>query len=78
MAAGGCEDHRVEKIRAALEHAHTPPLPGVIARQGRSDGGLALPRGDAGHEQGRAMNGWRGHVDGRRVCLGGRRGGLDG
>ncbi|MCY1209216.1 hypothetical protein D9M72_208620 [compost metagenome] len=55
----GCagEDHRVEEIRAALEHPHALALTGVQAGQGGGDGGLALAGGGSGDQQGRAAPG---------------------
>ena len=41
-ATGMSMDHRVEKIRAALEHPHPPPLTRMQARQRGGDGGFAL------------------------------------
>ena len=56
VAAGGLEDHRVEKVRSSLEHAHAAPVAGVKTRQCGGDRGLALPRSNAGDEQGRARH----------------------
>ena len=60
-AAGALEDHRIEKVGAGLEHAHTPPLAAMPVCQGSGDCGLALPRGRGRDHQRRATHGsaWR-------------------
>jgi hypothetical protein len=53
--AGALEDHRVEKVRAAFEHAHLAPLVAVQTGQRGGDGGLALTGGRRGDQHRRAM-----------------------
>ncbi|KAF1060887.1 MAG: hypothetical protein GAK45_02392 [Pseudomonas citronellolis] len=60
-AAGALQDHRVEKIRPALEHPHLAPEVAVQARQGGGDGGLALAGGWCGNQHRRAMTGGSTH-----------------
>ena len=54
-AAGPLENHRIEKIRTALEHPHLASLVTVQARQGGGHGGLALAGCRSGDQYRRAM-----------------------
>gem|GEM_PF-2764139 len=56
LAAGTREDHRVEKVRPALEHPHALALPRMQPRQSRGDGGLALAGCRGGNQQRRAVS----------------------
>jgi hypothetical protein len=54
VAARDFQDHRVDKIRAGLEHPHAAPLGGVVAREARRDRGLALAGGGRAQQERRA------------------------
>ncbi len=54
-AAGTGVDHRIEKVRAALEHPHPTPLTRMQARQRGGDGGLTLTRSRRSNQQRRAV-----------------------
>src|SRR5690606_8912287 len=56
LAAGASEDHRVEKVRAALEYPHALALARMQPSQGGGDGGLALPGRGRGDKQCRAAS----------------------
>ena len=51
MPARPLEDHRVEKVWPALEHAHPQAAIAVAAREGGGDRGLALSRCGRGDQQ---------------------------
>jgi len=54
--AGASEDHRVEKVRAALEYPHALALTRMQPSQCGGDGGLALPGRGRGDQQCRAAS----------------------
>ena len=53
--AGALENHRVEEVRAALEHAHLAPLIAMQTSERGSNGGLALTGGRRGNQYRRAV-----------------------
>ncbi len=55
--AGALEDHRVEKIRAAFEHAHLASLIAMQTGERGGDGSLALAGGRRGNQDRRAVTG---------------------
>jgi len=56
LATGTREDHRVEKVRPALEHPHALALPRMQPGQSGSDCGLALAGSRCGDQQRRAVS----------------------
>ena len=53
--AGALEDHRIEEVRAAFEHAHLAPLIAMQTSERGSNGGLALTGGRRGDQYRRAV-----------------------